>query len=396
MRSMFKFIAPLWISMVINTLLGITDFYFLESINRNYLTVVGIAYIPFTLLSSLIVGIGIEANRSTAKNNKLDFDKIVIASIFISILVSFVSMFFSDYLLFFAHGNIVYTEIKEYFNILVFLLIPTSILYLCTGILRGEGIPQKSIYFNVSAVILNLVLDYLFIKFNWFGSPLKGCAYASILSDFIVAILYIRYLKLYILNDVEKLHCVSLKVFLKNSFSYSLEKVFSASSLTLVSSIYIAKLDISASSIYYGIERFFMPITMLSYCYFEWIIYSASKKIKNRRINNYIAYFLILIITLIIVGLYMRLDGFSFIYGMIYVLYCLFFFIEREIVAIYFVEEKVNFINTVILAKNIILILCLQMILIKNMLSIYSIGILQCIILVFECMFIFFYSNYKN
>lgn len=61
MRSMFKFIAPLWISMVINTLLGITDFYFLESINRNYLTVVGIAYIPFTLLSSLIVGIGIEA-----------------------------------------------------------------------------------------------------------------------------------------------------------------------------------------------------------------------------------------------------------------------------------------------------------------------------------------------
>lgn len=95
MKNMFKYIFPIWLAMTVNTLLGITDMHFVNQINSDYITAIGIAGTPFAVLSTLFVGIGIEANRSTASGKKINWIVIIIAILITSFAVSGVSFLFN-------------------------------------------------------------------------------------------------------------------------------------------------------------------------------------------------------------------------------------------------------------------------------------------------------------
>lgn len=383
MNRMFKYIIPLWISMAINTLLGVTDFYFLGQISEHYLAVIGIAYVPFTLLNSLIVGIGIETNRSIANGSKIKMWKVYSVTAAISTAIIIIGSLFYKEIFFFATNNAYYDDIIIYFQRLMILLLPTSLLYVSTGVLRGNGIPGKTIWFSGTVVIFNFILDYLFIKLNYFGSPLRGCVYASIISDSIIVIIYIIYLfkSKYLHVDTEN---IQLTRFMKNAMTYSFEKLFSASSLTLLTGVFVASLSIKESTIYYAAERGLLPITMFSYAYFEWIIYSTSKDIKITRIKNYILYMIVLFMGLMFINSYLKLDRFSVVYCLLYIAYCLLFFIEREIVAISFAYEMGGLVNKVIFVKNVVLFMILQVLLMTNHLNLYAIGLTQITLIIVE------------
>lgn len=380
---MLKYTIPLWISMAINTLLGVTDFYFLGQISNHYLSVIGIAYLPFTLLNALIVGFGIETNRSIASGSKIKIWKVYIMAICSSILIVGAALFFVNEIFAFASDNQHIDEIIIYFQKLILLLVPTSLLYVSTGILRGNGKPGKSIYFSIAVVVMNFIFDYLFIKLDFFSSPLKGCAYASIFSDALLVLIYIIYLykKSYLKVEMENMSVIR---FIKNALTYSFEKLFSSSSLTILTGVFVANLSITDSTIYYGVERGLLPITMYSYSYFEWVIYSYSKNIKNSRVKNYSIYLVLLFLGVIFINSYLELNKFILTYCFIYIIYCLLFFIEREIVARCFAAENGLIVNKVIFIKNVLLLICLEILKLMGQLNLFSMVITQIVLIIIE------------
>ncbi|HDR8488821.1 TPA: polysaccharide biosynthesis C-terminal domain-containing protein, partial [Bacillus cereus] len=271
MKKILAFTIPTWSAMVVNSLIGITDFWFLSQISKNYMSIVGIAYIPFSIISSLIVGIGIEANRTKAKGNPINFWSILVFVLILSSSLSILAQGFSHYLLFFTWDNPMYNEIKTYFSIICYAIIPTSILYVCTGILRGKGLPKKTLIFSFLAVILNFSLDFLFIKINLLGNPLAGCAIATVIADSLVAAIYILYFVKKRFVDTGKM---DIRKFMKNALINSTEKLFSVSTLQVISNLFIAKISVMQASVYFGLDRFFSPLLLFSYSFFEWVVYS--------------------------------------------------------------------------------------------------------------------------
>lgn len=369
MKRMIKFVIPIWISMIVSSLLGIIDYSFLNKISTNYIAIIGMAYVPYNFIDYLIIGIGIEANRATAKKKSLNFISILSFALILSIILVLISRSFSDILLFFAKDNIFYSDIKSYFNIIIVLLIPSSLFYLCTGILRGNGVPEKSVKFNLSALILNFILDYCFIKLNLLQDPLKGCALASVISDSIVSIIYV----VYIIRS--KLVDFKLKgdyKYIKNIITYSMEKICSSSTLELITVIYISKLTIESSAIYFAVDKYMGPILLLAHCHFEWIIYSSAKKIEYKRKKTYMLYMLILFLYSNIIIFYLNFNFNGIKYSYLYIFYCLAFFIERSTVAEFFSDENGAMVNKVIFVKNFILLLFLEFIFVINKFNLYS------------------------
>lgn len=392
MKKMLKFIMPIWIAMVVNSLFGIIDYSFVRRISENYLAIIGIAYVPFSLLSSLIVGIGIESNRVTAKKAQLNFIQILSFSIISSTFLTLLAIRFSDYLLFFARQNAFYTQIKGYFNILSLLLIPTSIFYLCTGILRGNGSPEKSLYFNISSLVLNFMFDYIFIKMNMLKNPLNGCAIATVLSDSVVAAFYIVYIVKF---RYAKFGEMRLYIFIKNVFVYSTEKLLSASTLELVSAIYISKISTSSSIIYFAVDKYFAPIVLLAHSHFEWIIFSKSQNIYYKSKRTYLGYFLFTVIFTIFIMYYLKLGYTGILYSLMYIVYCELFFIERSIFAGLFSKQKGNMVNLIVLIKGIFLIVILQIAFIFKHFNLFSFQLINCTLILIECLYVLVYSSRK-
>ncbi|MGE7431512.1 polysaccharide biosynthesis C-terminal domain-containing protein [Bacillus thuringiensis] len=373
MKKILAFTIPTWSAMVVNSLIGITDFWFLSQISKNYMSIVGIAYIPFSIISSLIVGIGIEANRTKAKGNPINFWSILVFVLILSSSLSILAQGFSHYLLFFTWDNPMYNEIKTYFSIICYAIIPTSILYVCTGILRGKGLPKKTLIFSFLAVILNFSLDFLFIKINLLGNPLAGCAIATVIADSLVAAIYILYFVKKRFVDTGKM---DIRRFMTNALINSTEKLFSVSTLQVISNLFIAKISVMQASVYFGLDRFFSPLLLFSYSFFEWVVYSKSKGIKTSN-SIYLIYFVLLVVYNSIVIQFMNLDRIGFIYSCIYVVYLFIFFIERTIVANFFAEEQGKIVNYVILSKNILFLITLFIVSNLDKLSLLSFGVVN-------------------
>lgn len=380
MKRMLTFTIPIWVSMMVNSLLGITDFFFLSAISANYISIVGLAYVPYNLLNSVIVGLGIESNRTKAKNENLNFWYILAFAVASSSILAIIAFFFSDYLLFFSKDSLYFNEIKMYFSILVFSSIPTSVLFVCTGILRGKGIPKKTLYFSMTCVILNFIFDYIFINYVFWDNPLKACAIATIVADFLVAIVYIIY---FVIKNYTDFNKMDIYKFIKNSFTISLEKIFSSSTLQVVSSFFLAKIDIAYAAIYFGLERLLQPVQLYSHGYFEWIIYSRSKNIKNIK-SIYYYYFGVISLVAIFSSFYLKMDHVAKIYTVIHILYVFLFFVQRATVATYFALEKGKIVNYASLLKNGLFISSLFLLLITKNLSLLSFGVTNLIFLTCE------------
>lgn len=396
MKIMFKYIIPIWINMVISTLLSITDITFLKSIDMNYISVIGIAMIPFSVIETLFVGLGIEANRSIASNRKVPLNMILGIGIVSSLLVCVLCVMLSPLLFKFVQYNASLQEILSYFNIFIFSLIPSTVLYLCTGTMRGMDLAQKTIKFSVLAVVLNFVLDFLFIKNNIFNSALRGCAFASVLSDAITAICYVAYLLKMNIIQFEKIinQASAAQQFLYNSFTYSMEKLFSTSSLTILSDFYVATLALRETTIYYGFSKLFAPILMLAYSYFEWIIYSKSKGIKNNYYKTYLIFAFLILIMGGYAARYLKLPLSYTPIILLFAVYYLLFFIERQNVALLFQHEMGGLANKIILVKSLVTLFAFQLLSMNHTLTLYyAIGI-QSLTMAFGSIFMC-YTNRK-
>ena len=63
-------------------------------------------------------------------------------------------------------------------------------------VIRGEGQLKKAMFIIASGAILNIILDPIFITLlNPYGMGIEGAAYATVLSQFVQAVITVRYFK---------------------------------------------------------------------------------------------------------------------------------------------------------------------------------------------------------
>ncbi len=358
MKKMLFYIFPIWFGMTINTLLGMTDMFFLNRIDTAYLSAIGAASVWFSIISTLFIGVGIEANRRIAAGGDVAFDRLLILLLTLALGVSVLASASSNILFFYIQDDALKKMVTEYFGVYIFAQVPSVVLYLCTGFLRGRGDSKKTAYFSALAVGLNIVLDAVFIEAGVL-KPLFGCGFASVLSDCITAFVYFVYIKRYMKRqNIENLSGTEMRPFLKNSVQYSLEKLFSTSSLLILSGVYIALLPVEQSQIYYGADKMFSPILMLSYSYFEWVIFAKTQKIEEDKKKTYLWMSLCCLVVGLISAWYLK-GGIvcCLLYGCYMVCFCM----ERDVVAAMFSQEQATLVNRMMGIKAVALIVILQL-----------------------------------
>lgn len=378
MYKMLRYTMPIWLAMIVNTFLGITDTIILSIVNKNYISYLGIAYIPFTLISTLIIGIGIESNKYNSQNKPFNFYKILIYTVLISSVLSLLFFFLRDIVLLWARFKTHYVFIQTYFSIIIFSLVPTSILFLCTGLFRGRNKSRITLYISVLCVILNIIFDIILIYF--LSNGLYAIAIATLLSDTLTALIYI-YVTLK-QKDI-KSNEMDVRSFFKNAFKDSIEKLLSSGTLELISIIFIVKLSLTESNIYFLLDKLFLPFQMFSFAYMEWVLFTEGKSIK-RSFYVFPFYFIIILIYGLII-VYISFDTIvSYIYLSLLCIYFLLFLLQRNIVGKFFTYDYQGTVNVITLIRNITLIIILYVLTITHLFSLITYMCVSLILLLVE------------
>ncbi|MBV5159416.1 MATE family efflux transporter [Staphylococcus epidermidis] len=375
---MLRYTIPIWLAMIVNTLLGITDTLILSTVNKDYISYLGIAYIPFTLISTLVIGIGIESNKYNSQNKPFNFYKILIYTILTSLILSLFFFLLRDNILFWAKSKSHYEFIQTYFSIIIFSLAPTAVLFLCTGLFRGRNNSRITLYFSIFCVILNALFDIILVYF--LSNALYAVAIATLIADTFTALIYI-----YATSKQKDILSNEMNtwLFFKNAFKNSLEKLLSSGTLELISVIFIVKLSIVESNIYFLLDKLFLPFQMFSFSYMEWVLFTEGKNMR-RSISIFPLYFTILLIYGVFITYMSFHDIISYIYLTLLCIYYLFFLLQRNIVGKFLVYDYQNTVNFVTLLRNIILIIALYTLVITHLFSLITYMFISLILLLSE------------
>ena len=148
---------------------------------------------PFMNISAAfgtLVGIGASTLVSVKLGQK-DYDaaqkvfgNLIVLNIIIGILIMVVSLLFLDPILyFFGAGDQIIVYAREYMLIILLGNTITHLYFGLNNVLRSSGHPRKAMMLTISTVIINTILDPLFIfVFKW---GIQGAALATVLSQFI-------------------------------------------------------------------------------------------------------------------------------------------------------------------------------------------------------------------
>ncbi len=187
-------------------------------------------------IQGFTIGLGIPLSHAVGAKDKEEFSKLffnaLYISVFISILLTFATLIFSKQLLLLIRTPRQILESANSYITIIFAGIPFTVIYnFSTSALRANGDSKHPFYFLILANVLNIAFDYIFIK--TFNMGIKGAASATVLCQFISAVLNMAYLliktkaisfnKKYI--SLSKIHTM---VLYKNAVPMGLEYSFSS------------------------------------------------------------------------------------------------------------------------------------------------------------------------
>jgi putative MATE family efflux protein len=240
-KALFTLSIPLIIGMIVQTLYNVIDTAFVGRIGADALASITFSFPLFFILIALNAGIGSgmtsriarylgEKNIKAAENTAIHG---ILINLFIGTIILITSPLFLKPLLslFGAENNILQLSI-DYMSIIIYGIFFMFLVQAFSSIFSGQGDTKTTMKVQISALLLNILLDYLFIiKLNM---GVKGAALATIISFFIGVIIYLFYMKKSI-----------LKINFKN-FKYDKQIVkdilvvgFPASLIMLIISIYV-------------------------------------------------------------------------------------------------------------------------------------------------------------
>lgn len=189
-KKIFQFSIPSIIAMVLTSLITVADGFFIG----NYVGKEGIAavnlglpivylYLAVGLMVSVggvaIAGMSLGAGDIKKCNNV--FNQTLFTTIIASVILSFiVFVCFNPMLRLLKADELVIGYFKEYY-IIMLLELPIMVINSSFGMfIRGEGKPEFYMIINIFNVLLNILLDYIFVR--WIHAGVTGIAVASLIS----------------------------------------------------------------------------------------------------------------------------------------------------------------------------------------------------------------------
>ena len=215
LNMILSFAIPSIISMLLTTLITITDGFFTGNyVGEDALAAInlGLPIIYLFLGLGLCLGVGgsvIAGRYMGAKDEKnacLVFSQTIISALLICIITSIVVFaFFTPILSVLRAEGKLSIYFNQYYKIML-ITYPIMVLSTIFGIfIRLDGKPQLCMVISILSVILNCILDYIFmVKYNL---GVSGSAYASLIVQLIATVLEV----LYFVKGFKVLHLVKYK-----------------------------------------------------------------------------------------------------------------------------------------------------------------------------------------
>lgn len=254
------FTIPSIIALIVNSLYNIVDQIFIGQYVGplgNAATTVMFPFITISIAFSLVIGNGASAYYSLKlgqKNYKLA-QKTVATSIillfFTSIIIfTILSIYYKPLLILFGASDNILPYAIDYSRIIIFGLPLSIIVTGVTNIIRADGSPKFSMYSTLTGAIINTILDPIFI--NNLNLGIKGAAYATVLSQFIVFLINIYYI--FFGFKYIKINFSILFNTLKNMRIYIVTKILSLGISSFFSQIAVTIVQIALNNLmkYYG------------------------------------------------------------------------------------------------------------------------------------------------
>ncbi len=199
-KTILEFSIPSIIAMVLTSLITVADGFFIG----NYTGTEGLAAVnlglPIVYLFlavGLMVSIGgvaiagMTLGGGDVKKCNSIFSQTMCTVVAATVLLSIMMWFCLDPMLHILHADTQLAGLfKDYYGIML-LVLPMMVINASLGMfIRGEGNPQYFMQVNILNVLLNILLDYLFV--SWFSWGVKGVAVASLLAAFgtLLCVLY--------------------------------------------------------------------------------------------------------------------------------------------------------------------------------------------------------------
>lgn len=202
-KLLIKYSIPAIISMLVSALYNVVDRIFIgnmDEIGALAITGVGITMpiVTIILAFSLLVGIGATANISIKlgeqKRNSAEkiIGNIITLSVILGVIITFFGIVYRDPILkAFGASESTLKYAREYITIILYGTVFNIMGYALNGTIRADGNPKICSAIMVGSCLINIILDPIFIFTLNLG--IKGAAYATVLSQFMTALLSFLY-----------------------------------------------------------------------------------------------------------------------------------------------------------------------------------------------------------
>ncbi len=186
-KSLFKLAFPIFITMFVQVAYNISDAIFVGRLGAEAIAAITFSFPIFILMISINTGIGIgmgsKISRHLGANQKKSADSTATHGMIISIFMAFIvfisgSIYINDLVSLLGAADNVKPIAIEYLAVMLFapfLMFPVGIF---NQIFNGQGDTKTPMKIIIFALILNVILDPIFIYALGFG--VKGAAYATI------------------------------------------------------------------------------------------------------------------------------------------------------------------------------------------------------------------------
>ncbi|MDR2900536.1 MAG: polysaccharide biosynthesis C-terminal domain-containing protein, partial [Treponema sp.] len=200
-KSILQFSIPSIIAMVLTSLITVADGFFIG----NYVGEEGLAAVNLGLpivylflavgLMVSVVGVAIAGmalgGGDTQRSNNV-FRQTMLTSVFATFSLSIIISFCLEPMIrFLTADDLAAKHFIDYYRIMLWEL-PVMVIIASFGMfIRAEGKPQFFMQVNILNVLLNILLNYLCVR--WLGWGVKGVAFASLVSALITLFLVIGF-----------------------------------------------------------------------------------------------------------------------------------------------------------------------------------------------------------
>ena len=203
---MLELSIPAVLGMVVVGLYNMMDSIFVgQMVGSVQMGAVSVSY-PFTLInagSAAMLGVGSASvlSRAIGKKDENTVKKImgnlVAAVVILSVIYTVIGMVFTRQLLSLAGASDnILNYAEKYLRIIFAGSLFVNFFQSANMVIRGEGQLKKAMFIIASGAILNIILDPIFIALlNPYGMGIEGAAYATVLSQFVQAVITVWYFK---------------------------------------------------------------------------------------------------------------------------------------------------------------------------------------------------------